>query len=303
VTGAPPIDILVAYRAQALVVFALVVVACVVIGYVLARNRQRGEQMLWVLAGVSLLVVLALTLVPSGGSAADAVECAVQVAAPTFGRIELMANIALFFPLTFFATLASRRPLLVLAAGAGLSGVVEAIQAVAPVIGRACDTNDWVMNTIGTVVGVAIAWVVLAARDRLARRSAPRLPRRSRAGYPSRMPHVIDYFELAVDDLEQSKTFYAKGLGWGFNDYGPDYAGIQDPRTGGEFGGLALQAVTSRGEGVLALIRTDDADAALASVLEAGGRVVVAMHDYPGGRRFTFADPSGNVLGVYEPAE
>ena len=46
-----------------------------------------------------------------------------------------------------------------------------------------------------------------------------------------------------------------------------------------------------------------NADAALASVLAAGGRVMAELHDYPGGRRFTFADPSGNVLGVYEPSE
>ena len=59
----------------------------------------------------------------------------------------------------------------------------------------------------------------------------------------------------------------------------------------------------SRGEGVLALVRTENADDTLASVLEAGGRVQLAMHDYPGGRRFTFADPSGNVLGVYESLE
>ena len=26
------------------------------------------------------------------------------------------------------------------------------------------------------------------------------------------------------------------------------------------------------------------------------------LHEYPGGRRFTFADPWDNVLGVYEPA-
>ena len=117
------------------------------------------------------------------------------------------------------------------------------------------------------------------------------------------MAPVIDYIEFAVDDLEQSKAFYAKALGWEFNDYGPDYAGIKDPRTGGEFGGLDTEPVASRGAGVLALIRTDDADAALASVLAAGGRVQVPMHDYPGGRRFTFADPSGNVLGVYEPSE
>ncbi len=118
------------------------------------------------------------------------------------------------------------------------------------------------------------------------------------------MGNVIDYFELSVDDLETSKAFYGKALGWAFNDYGPDYAGIKDPATPDhEFGGLSPEAPASRGEGVLALVRTADADAALASVLDAGGVVRTPMHDYPGGRRFTFADPSGNVLGVYEPAE
>ena len=53
------------------------------------------------------------------------------------------------------------------------------------------------------------------------------------------MANVIDYVELPVDDLEQAKAFYAKALGWAFNDYGPDYAGIKDPsKPGQEFGGL-----------------------------------------------------------------
>jgi uncharacterized protein len=118
------------------------------------------------------------------------------------------------------------------------------------------------------------------------------------------MANVIDYVELAVGDLEQAKAFYGKALGWTFNDYGPDYAGIKDPRTAsGEFGGLSPNTPATRGEGVLALVRTDNADEALASVLDAGGRVAVAMHDYPGGRRFTFADPWGNILGVYESHE
>ena len=118
------------------------------------------------------------------------------------------------------------------------------------------------------------------------------------------MGNVIDYVELAVDDLEQAKAFYAKALGWAFNDYGPDYAGIQDPgNPGHEFGGLSPEAPSSRGEGVLALVRTDNADVTLASVTAAGGRIRVEMHDYPGGRRFTFADPSGNILGVYQSLE
>ena len=122
--------------------------------------------------------------------------------------------------------------------------------------------------------------------------------------YPSGMANVIDYVEFAVDDLEQAKAFYGKALGWAFNDYGPDYAGIKHPdNPGQEFGGLSPNTPASRGEGVLALVRTQNADEALASVLAAGGRIQVEMHDYPGGRRFTFADPSGNVLGVYEPSE
>jgi predicted enzyme related to lactoylglutathione lyase len=36
------------------------------------------------------------------------------------------------------------------------------------------------------------------------------------------MAHVIDYVELAVDDLGQAKAFYAKALGWTFIDYGTD---------------------------------------------------------------------------------
>jgi predicted enzyme related to lactoylglutathione lyase len=118
------------------------------------------------------------------------------------------------------------------------------------------------------------------------------------------MAHVIDYVELAVDDLGQAKAFYAKALGWTFTDYGDEYVGIQDPRKPGqEFGGLNPQTPSSRGDGVLALVRTDDAEAALASVLDAGGRIEVELHEYPGGRRFTFADPSGNILGVYQPLE
>jgi len=41
------------------------------------------------------------------------------------------------------------------------------------------------------------------------------------------MANVIDYIELAVDDLEGAKAFYAKALASAFNDYGPDYAVIK----------------------------------------------------------------------------
>jgi uncharacterized protein len=118
------------------------------------------------------------------------------------------------------------------------------------------------------------------------------------------MANVLDYVELAVDDLEQATAFYATALAWTFNDYGGEYAGIQDPRSPGqEVGGLNPRSVPSRGEGVLALVRTTDAETAITSVQAAGGKITTGLHDYPGGRRFMFADPWGNILGVYEPSE
>src|SRR5690242_17651435 len=72
---------------------------------------------------------------------------------------------------------------------------------------------------------------------------SPRAPRRRPAiagsRYPAGMALVLDYIELAVGDVAEAKAFYGKALGWTFNDYGPDYAGLQDPRNPGqEFGGL-----------------------------------------------------------------
>jgi predicted enzyme related to lactoylglutathione lyase len=94
------------------------------------------------------------------------------------------------------------------------------------------------------------------------------------------MANVIDYVQLPVNDLEQAMVFYTKALGWSFNDYGPDHAGIKDPSNPGqEFGGLSPSTPSSLGEGVLALVRSENADDALASVLAAGGRIQVEMHD------------------------
>jgi predicted enzyme related to lactoylglutathione lyase len=45
---------------------------------------------------------------------------------------------------------------------------------------------------------------------------------------------------------------------------------------------------------------SDDVDASLAAVEAAGGRVVTPIESCPGGRRFTFADPAGTVLGVFQ---
>jgi VanZ family protein len=137
------------------------------VGYLVLRGQRHGQRIASVLAILSVLPVLALTLVPTFYPRRSLDPCAVQFSLPSLGTVELLANVALFFPPAFFATLATRRPLLMLAAGTALSAAIETVQALVPGIGRSCDTNDWMMNTIGTVAGVLLALATIALVNRV----------------------------------------------------------------------------------------------------------------------------------------
>lgn len=116
----------------------------------------------------------------------------------------------------------------------------------------------------------------------------------------------IDYVELPVTDISATKDFYADVFGWVWIDYGPGYAGSTN--AGIEVGLNTLGTVgpahapgEENGVGPLVLFSTDDLSAVEASVLAAGGTIMTPAYGYPGGRRFHFADPSGNILGIYQP--
>jgi hypothetical protein len=141
---------------------ALFAVVCAGVGAWLVRVGR--QQVLWVLAALSLVPVMALTFTPSGLKSGGG--CTVQFALPTIGAVELLANVALFFPPVLFASLASRRPWLMLVAGMALSAATEAIQSQVLAIGRSCDTNDWAMNTAGTVLAVLAAAATLVLTKR-----------------------------------------------------------------------------------------------------------------------------------------
>jgi glycopeptide antibiotics resistance protein len=69
------------------------------------------------------------------------------------GAVETLVNVLLFIPPVLLAGVLFRRPVLAVLGGGMLSALVEFLQAVAPIIGRACDTGDWITNTIGAVLG------------------------------------------------------------------------------------------------------------------------------------------------------
>ena len=109
--------------------------------------------------------------------------------------------------------------------------------------------------------------------------------------------HQIDYVEFAVTDMDRAKGFYRAAFGWEFNDYGEGYSGIRTAE-GGEAGGLRLDSEVRAG-GPLVILYSEDLEASLASVRDAGGEISDGIASFPGGRRFQFRDPAGNELAVW----
>lgn len=106
---------------------------------------------------------------------------------------------------------------------------------------------------------------------------------------------TINYIEFSVSSVELAKAFYGAAFGWTFTDYGPDYAEFSDGNMKGGFDGTG----TVKSGGPLVVLFGDDLEAAQKSVEEAGGKIVKPIFEFPGGRRFHFADPDGNELAVW----
>ncbi len=102
----------------------------------------------------------------------------------------------------------------------------------------------------------------------------------------------IDYIEFSSPDLEATQKFFAAAFGWSFEEYGPDYRDIQDAGTGGGIERAALRAP-------LVVLKTDDLDAALQSVTDAGAEITKEIFDFPGGKRFQFREPGGTEMAVW----
>ena len=114
----------------------------------------------------------------------------------------------------------------------------------------------------------------------------------------SRQTNHIDYVEFAAEDLPSIKTFYEKAFGWEFQDWGPDYASFSSAGLDGGIRGGEKPVTGSS----LIILYADDLEASEKKVVANGGEIT-ERHEFPGGRRFHFRDPAGNILGVWTTVE
>ena len=114
-----------------------------------------------------------------------------------------------------------------------------------------------------------------------------------------RNENQIDYIELPASQIEATKQFYGTVFGWTFEDYGPDYTSFFDGRLAGGF----TKEAPAPSHGLLVVIYARDLAAVQKNIRAAGGTIVKDTFEFPGGRRFHFADPSGNELAVWSDVQ
>jgi predicted enzyme related to lactoylglutathione lyase len=116
------------------------------------------------------------------------------------------------------------------------------------------------------------------------------------------------HFDLSVRDLSQARTFFERVLGWRFERFPMPYecyriqAGAADePGIDGSIGAAADAPVTGGVPMTQITVPSDDLDALLARVVDAGGRVVEQRLAIPGvGWYATCAEPGGLRFGVLQ---
>jgi len=121
------------------------------------------------------------------------------------------------------------------------------------------------------------------------------------------MPNTFDWIEIRTGDVEETARFYEGLFGWkvteketadGFDVWIFDTGGeprVQNLRRGGIW-------LRPKGEplGVVVYVVVDDIEATLRRVTELGGKAVTPKAPLGGGYGAHFADPSGNLFGLYE---
>jgi uncharacterized protein len=111
----------------------------------------------------------------------------------------------------------------------------------------------------------------------------------------------INYVEFPARNLAGTKAFFEKAFGWSFTDYGPTYTAFSGEGLDGGFYKADLAASSQKGSALI-VFYSAKLEETQAKVEKAGGRIIKPIFSFPGGRRFHFAEPSGNEFAVWGEA-
>ena len=109
----------------------------------------------------------------------------------------------------------------------------------------------------------------------------------------------ICYLEIPTTDIARSSGFYHAVFGWQIRSRG-DGATAFDDGVGQVSGAWVTGRPSSPSPGLLLYVMVDNLTATVESVLAHGGRIVQPPGADAPEMTARFADPDGNVLGLYQ---
>lgn len=109
---------------------------------------------------------------------------------------------------------------------------------------------------------------------------------------------TINYLELPATDIKSTKKFFETVFNWSFEDYGHEYTAFSTENMEGGFYKSDKKSSTENGA-TLIVFYSSDLEATQSKIQENGGLITKPIFSFPGGRRFHFAEPSGNELAVW----
>lgn len=119
----------------------------------------------------------------------------------------------------------------------------------------------------------------------------------------NRIKNIFNWVEIRVRDLERSQKFYGSLYDWKITcGENKDFA-YWVLSTGEKPGGGLWRMPKEKPVGVYVYILVDDIEKTLEKVVKLGGKMVVPKSKENGNAMATFADPDGNLFGLYEYAK
>ena len=109
---------------------------------------------------------------------------------------------------------------------------------------------------------------------------------------------TINYVELPAKDINKTKAFFSSAFNWTFQDFGPEYAAFSNQGLDGGFYKSNKKSSTQNGAALI-VFYSDSLENTQTKIESAGGLIVKPIFPFPGGRRFHFAEPSGNEFAVW----
>ena len=115
--------------------------------------------------------------------------------------------------------------------------------------------------------------------------------------------HSLVHFELSSKDQAQMKAFYGSAFGWEFQDWPEMNYVTFTTGEGGVGGGFSPISDEYPAGLVVNYVHCDDIKATIVAIEGNGGQLIMPAMEVPTvGQIAMFTDPSGNTVGLLQPA-